>query len=154
MNRPFNIHTHLFFTSPRLRSRFVNCHHSNKFTNDVFVDVSPIASDLQRLSMRESKLEVPSSGDNSTVLLPNHLQALAAECSHLSFGTYNGGNNSASSASLASNNLSKSGLEEKSAAVDDSLAQFPDARHFLFRFPTSDILSFVYCSSFSCFFLY
>lgn len=83
--------------------------------------------------MEESKLEVPSSED-SLVVLPNHLQALAAECSHLSFGTYKGSNNSSSSAIFAHNNLSRSGLEMKSAAVDDSLAQFPDARHFLFRF--------------------
>ncbi|GAU32925.1 hypothetical protein TSUD_152860 [Trifolium subterraneum] len=91
--------------------------------------VSSVALNLQRLSMEESHLKAPSSED--TVVLPNHLQALAAECSHLSFGTYKGGNNSAN---LAPNNLSRSGLEMKSAAVDDSLVQFPDARHFLFQF--------------------
>ncbi|XP_027187189.1 uncharacterized protein [Cicer arietinum] len=88
--------------------------------------VSPVVLDLQQLSMEESKLEVPSSED-SLVVLPNHLQALAAECSHLSFGTYKGSNNSSSSAIFAHNNLSRSGLEMNSAAVDDSLAQFPDA---------------------------
>ncbi|CAJ2639630.1 unnamed protein product [Trifolium pratense] len=87
--------------------------------------VSSVALDLQQLSMEESHLKAPSSED--VVVLPNHLQALAAECSHLSFGTYKGGNNSASSANLAPNNLSRSGLEMKSAAVDDSLVQFPDA---------------------------
>jgi hypothetical protein len=82
--------------------------------------------------MEESHLKAPSSED--TVVLPNHLQALAAECSHLSFGTYKGGNNSSSSGNSAPNNLSRSGFEMNSAAVDDSLVQFPDARHFLFRF--------------------
>ncbi|XP_058788252.1 uncharacterized protein LOC131662476 [Vicia villosa] len=86
--------------------------------------VSSVTSDLQRLSMKESNLEVPSSDD--IVVLPNHLQALAAECSHLSFGTYKGGNNSASSETFTPNNLSRDGMEMKSATVDDSLAQFLD----------------------------
>ncbi|CAI8596497.1 unnamed protein product [Vicia faba] len=86
--------------------------------------VSSVTSDLQRLSMKESNLEVPSSDD--IVVLPNHLQALAAECSHLSFGTYKGGNNSASSETSTPNNLSRDGLEMKPATVDDSLAQFLD----------------------------
>ncbi|KAK2387402.1 RNA polymerase II degradation factor protein [Trifolium repens] len=87
--------------------------------------VSSVALDLQRLSMEESHLKAPSSED--TVVLPNHLQALAAECSHLSFGTYKGGNNSSSSGNSAPNNLSRSGFEMKPAAVEDSLVQFPDA---------------------------
>ncbi|XP_061349671.1 uncharacterized protein LOC133294920 [Gastrolobium bilobum] len=90
-------------------------------------DVSSTASDFHRLSIRESKLEEPSSEDSPTVVLPNHLLALAANCSHLSFGSYNGGRNSASSAIFASNHISRSGLEEKSAAVDGSSAQFLDA---------------------------
>lgn len=93
-----------------------------------------MALDLQLLSMRESKLEVPSSADNSSLVLPTHVQALGAECSHLSFGTYKGGKSSPSSAILASNHFSRRGLDVKSAAVDDSLTQFPDARHFLFYF--------------------
>lgn len=119
--------------------------HSNKFSNDVLVGVSSVVSDLQRLSMKDSNLE------EDTVVLPNHLQALGAECSHLSFGTYKGVNNSASSEIFAPNKLSRSRLEMKSAAVDDSLAQFPHARYFLL-FPTFDIFSFVYCFSFSFFF--
>lgn len=83
--------------------------------------VSSVVSDLQRLSMKDSNLE------EDTVVLPNHLQALGAECSHLSFGTYKGVNNSASSEIFAPNKLSRSRLEMKSAAVDDSLAQFPHA---------------------------
>lgn len=108
-------------------------YHSTKLTSDAFVDVSSATSVFQRLSVGDSKLEVSSSEDNPTVVLPNHLQALAADCSHLSFGTYNGGSNSASTMILASS-LSKSGLEEKSAAIDGSSAQFLDTRHFLFFF--------------------
>jgi len=79
---------------------------------------------------------VPTFEDDPAVVIPIHLQALGADCSHLSFGTYNG-SSTASSVLLNSNHLSKSDLEEKSAAVDDSSAQFLDARHFfifLFHF--------------------
>lgn len=110
----------------------MNCYNSNKFTNDVLVGVSSATLDLQRLNMKESNLEAPSSDD--IVVLPNHLQALAAECSHLSFGTYKGGNNSASSEAFTPNNLSRDGLEMNCATADDSLAQFLDPRHFLFCF--------------------
>lgn len=79
---------------------------------------------------------MPTFEDYPAMVIPIHLQALGADCSHLSFGTYNG-SSTASSVLLNSNHLSKSDLEEKSAAVDDSSAQFLDARHFfifLFHF--------------------
>ncbi|KAF7833509.1 GBF-interacting protein 1 [Senna tora] len=89
-------------------------------------DVSSAASDFQRLSLRDSKMEVPSTEDSSTLVLPNHVSGLTAQCSHLSFGRYNGGSNSTSTAMLASH-LS-SDLEEKAAAVDGgSLAQYLDS---------------------------
>ncbi|KAL5099563.1 hypothetical protein RYX36_003890 [Vicia faba] len=83
-----------------------------------------LMSFTKRLSMKESNLEVPSSDD--IVVLPNHLQALVDECSHLSFGTYKGRKNSASSETSTPNNLSRDGLEMKRTTVDDSLAQFLD----------------------------
>ena len=43
--------------------------------------------------------------------LPSHLQALDAECSHLSFGTYKVDNDSASSEASTPINLSRDGLE-------------------------------------------
>lgn len=83
-------------------------------------------------------MELPSSEDNSALVLPNDFQPWSEECSHLSFGTYNGGSNSASSAHLASNHLSRSDLEENFATIDetidDSLAQILDDRYFLFQF--------------------
>ncbi|KAK7305012.1 hypothetical protein VNO77_42910 [Canavalia gladiata] len=90
-------------------------------------DVSSAASIFQRLNIGESTQKVLTFGDDPTVVIPNHLQALGADCSHLSFGTYNGGSSSASSAILISNHLSKSGLEEKCVAVDDSSARCLDA---------------------------
>ena len=89
--------------------------------------MSSSASIFQRLSIGDSKPEVPTFEDDRAVVIPIHLQALGADCSHLSFGTYNSGNNSASVV-LTSNHLSKNGTEVKSAAVHDSSAQFLDAR--------------------------
>ncbi|CAL0310928.1 unnamed protein product [Lupinus luteus] len=88
-------------------------------------DVSSATSDIQQLSIKETKQEVSSSEDNPIVVLPNHLQALAAECSHLSFGTYNGGCNSTSM--IHASNISRSGIEEKSAVASGSSAEFLDA---------------------------
>ncbi|KAL9319689.1 hypothetical protein ACSQ67_011528 [Phaseolus vulgaris] len=92
-------------------------------------DVSSSASIFQRLSIGESK--VPTFEDDPAVVIPIHLQALSADCSHLSFGTYNCGSNSASVV-LTSNHLSKNDMEVKSAAVNDSSAQFLDERQFFF----------------------
>nr|KYP52229.1 hypothetical protein KK1_025833 [Cajanus cajan] len=132
----------------------------NTLSSDLFSshghheDVSSAATIFQKLSIGESKQKVPTFEDDPEVIIPTHLQALGAECSHLSFGTYNGSSSSASSVILTSNHISKSGMEEKSAAVDNSSTQFQDARHFFFLpFPTSDIVCFFYCSThfFYCF---
>lgn len=74
---------------------------------------------------------MPTFEDDPAVVIPIHLQALSADCSHLSFGTYNCGSNSASVV-LTSNHLSKNDMEVKSAAVNDSSAQFLDERQFFF----------------------
>ncbi|XP_020230526.1 uncharacterized protein LOC109811252 isoform X2 [Cajanus cajan] len=105
----------------------------NTLSSDLFSshghheDVSSAATIFQKLSIGESKQKVPTFEDDPEVIIPTHLQALGAECSHLSFGTYNGSSSSASSVILTSNHISKSGMEEKSAAVDNSSTQFQDA---------------------------
>ncbi|XP_028777907.1 uncharacterized protein LOC114734444 isoform X2 [Neltuma alba] len=96
-------------------------------------DVSLAASDIQRLSLRDSKTEVLSMEDNSALVLPSHVQGLTDKCSHLSFGRFNSGSNSTSSATLASHALN-SGSGEKAAAVDGgSLAQNLDASNSLYH---------------------
>ncbi|XP_027933286.1 uncharacterized protein LOC114188832 [Vigna unguiculata] len=98
----------------------------HRSSNKHHEDVSSSASMFQRLSIGESKPEVPTFEDDPSVVIPIHLQALGADCSHLSFGTYNSGSNSASVV-LTSTHLSKNVMEVKSAAVDDSSAEFLDA---------------------------
>lgn len=49
--------------------------------------MSSAASIFQRLSIGESKQKVPTFEDDPAVVIPIHLQALGADCSHLSFVT-------------------------------------------------------------------
>ncbi|KAI4306011.1 hypothetical protein L6164_029329 [Bauhinia variegata] len=103
-------------------------HQQGTLTSDALVNVVSAVSDLEQLSLGSSKLEVPPSSDNCAVVLPNHLEALAADCSHLSFGTYNHVITSVSSAMPASN-FSKSDLDETTATIDGSSPQYLDARN-------------------------
>ncbi|KAI4308094.1 hypothetical protein L6164_031203 [Bauhinia variegata] len=96
-------------------------HQQGTSTSDAVVNVSSTVSDFQQLSLRNSKQEVPSTKDDRAVVLPSHLEALVADCSHLSFGTYNRDINSASSAT-------RSELDEKTAIIDGSSAPHLDAR--------------------------
>ncbi|CAK7346676.1 unnamed protein product [Dovyalis caffra] len=66
---------------------------------------------LQQLSLGKEEPEVPPSQDNHAVLFPEYMQALAADCSHLSFGTYKSGPYNAVSGPLESTSI-KTDLEE------------------------------------------
>lgn len=85
-------------------------------TDDVTA-VSSAAAKLHHLSVEEASLET-----NSAVVLPSHLQALAANCSHLSFGTYKSGHNSASAVLFSSNQL-KDDSQEASMWLDGLSAE-------------------------------
>ncbi|XP_054797724.1 uncharacterized protein LOC129302871 isoform X2 [Prosopis cineraria] len=105
----------------------------SRSSSDHQKDVALAASDIQQLSLRDSKLEVLSTEDNSALVLPCHVQGLTDKCSHLSFGSYNSGSNSTSSATLASH-ASNYGLEVNAAAVDGGLlAQNLDASDSVYR---------------------
>ncbi|XP_050381044.1 uncharacterized protein LOC126798200 isoform X2 [Argentina anserina] len=64
------------------------------------VAVSSATINMQQLSLKKEEPE-----DQCTVVLPNNLQELAADCSHLSFGTYKSGNNTASRSQSFQNDL-------------------------------------------------
>lgn len=75
--------------------------------------VSSAVANLDQLSI--GKERAPSlSENNSSVVLPNYLQAFSADCSHLSFGTYKSKGGSASN-SWKGELLSEAG-ERSSAA--------------------------------------
>lgn len=72
---------------------------------------------LHRLSLRNEEPTLPIMEDNCGVIFPNHLQALAADCSQLSFGTYRAGSNTALSEPSEPNPL-KLDVGKASAAID------------------------------------
>ncbi|XP_062009032.1 uncharacterized protein LOC133725695 isoform X2 [Rosa rugosa] len=57
------------------------------------------------MNMQQLSLGKKEPDDQCTVVLPNNLQELAADCSHLSFGTYKSGHNSASKSQSFQNDL-------------------------------------------------
>ncbi|BFG25642.1 hypothetical protein CerSpe_119160 [Prunus speciosa] len=93
---------------------------------DVTVAVSSATMNMQQLNLGK---EVPT--DNCAVVLPNNLQELAADCSHLSFGTFRSGPSSAFSRS-PSNSL-KNDLGGFSAGINVSSAGHLDTRHESFN---------------------
>lgn len=109
-------------------------------TDDVTA-VSSAAAKLHHLSVEEASLET-----NSAVVLPSHLQALAANCSHLSFGTYKAGHNSASAVLFSSNQL-KDDSQEASRWLDGLSAEPLERRHdgfhlvLMYRIRTSSVMS-------------
>ncbi|KAJ7960666.1 GBF-interacting protein 1-like [Quillaja saponaria] len=99
-------------------------------TGNAVIDVSSAAGNFKQLSLRDFKLEVPPTEDNHTVVLPDHLHALVADCSHLSFGTYNSGSNLASVPPAP--NLSKNVLDETAREIDSSSSGFLDASNSVY----------------------
>lgn len=82
-----------------------------------------VAAKLQHLSLGKDDPE-----NNSTLVLPSHLKALAADCSHLSFGTYKSGSNIASTGLLPSNQI-KDDLQEASTTLNGFLAGRLETRY-------------------------
>ncbi|KAL3341031.1 hypothetical protein AABB24_025543 [Solanum stoloniferum] len=82
---------------------------------DVNVSVSSVAANLQQLNVKDAA-GLPSDGDSSSVVIPDHLQVQTADCSHLSFGSFGG---VSFSGSLASTPL-KTSLEDASRDADSS----------------------------------
>lgn len=96
---------------------------SDRSYSAALTDNDVVAAKLQHLSLEKEDPE-----NNSTVVLPSHLQALAADCSHLSFGTYKSGNDSASTGLLPSNQL-KEDLQEATTTLDDFPAGLLETRY-------------------------
>ncbi|GLT26317.1 hypothetical protein SLA2020_013960 [Shorea laevis] len=85
------------------------------------------ATNLQQLSLAKEPT-VPLTEDIRGLVLPNYLQAFAADCSHLSFGTYNSGKNSASSGPQTSSSLATE-VEKSSAETDSPSPVHLDSRN-------------------------
>ncbi|KAF8408966.1 hypothetical protein HHK36_005036 [Tetracentron sinense] len=96
--------------------------------DDVSIAVSSVAANLQHLSLQKEDLGAPPAEDNPAVVIPNHLQVSAADCSHLSFGSFGSGISATFSGSFASKPF-KSNFEDASlAAADASSVEHLDTR--------------------------
>lgn len=87
-----------------------------------------MAANLQQLNLQNNDQGTASEDDNPSVIIPNHLQVHAQDCSHLSFGSFGSGISSAFSGPFASRPLTNS-LEETSEVVDASSGGHSDARY-------------------------
>lgn len=85
---------------------------------------------METLNIQNDDQGQESEEDNSSVVIPNHLQPHNPECLNLSFGSFGPGANAAFSGSgpLASRPL-KNELEETSVAADISTIEPLDARY-------------------------
>lgn len=79
--------------------------HISATVSDEVIAVSSASAKLEHLNLGEEP------ENNCAVVLPTHLQVLAADCSHLSFGTYKSGSNSVSTV-LPPSNQSKDDCQE------------------------------------------
>ncbi|KAM7500633.1 hypothetical protein LguiA_025047 [Lonicera macranthoides] len=95
---------------------------------DASASVSSVAASLQELSILKEDHKAPPEVDGSSVVIPNHLQVETADCSHLSFGSFGSGINTALSESYASR-PSRSNLEEAPTETDASSVGHSNTRN-------------------------
>ena len=92
------------------------------------VSVSTITSNLEQLSVQQDQGAAPEE-DNSSVIIPSHLQVQSADCSHLSFGSFRCGISSFSGPFPAG--PSQSNIDEVSADADAPSVVHLDTRYTL-----------------------
>ncbi|XP_050231829.1 uncharacterized protein LOC126680702 isoform X2 [Mercurialis annua] len=101
--------------------------HRHAFEHEAEDGDQSVAANLQQLSLQDDDQSASSEEDNPSVIIPNHLQVHAQDCSHLSFGSFGSGIGSFSGpfASMPLND----NLEETSEVVDVPLAAHSDTRN-------------------------
>ncbi|KAK7359147.1 hypothetical protein VNO77_01094 [Canavalia gladiata] len=105
--------------------------HRHPFDNNEAEDgVSSVAANLEQLNLHTDDRGTEQEEENSSVVIPNHLQLHSPECLNLSFGSFGSANNAAlsGSGSYTSRPL-KSTLEDTSGATDVSTIGSSDARN-------------------------
>ncbi|XP_027345068.1 uncharacterized protein LOC113857410 isoform X2 [Abrus precatorius] len=105
--------------------------HGHPFDNNEAEDGdSSVAANLEHLNLHTDDRGTEQEEENSSVVIPNHLQLHSPECLNLSFGSFGSANNASLSGSgpYASRPL-KSNLEDTSGATDVSTIGSSDARN-------------------------
>lgn len=89
-----------------------------------------MSANFQQLSLQKEDQDSPPEEDNTSVVIPHHLQLHTPDCFHLSFGSFGSGTNANFSGSGAFPN---SNVEESSAPADVSSVAHSEARYLLHR---------------------
>ncbi|KAH6826201.1 hypothetical protein C2S53_001638 [Perilla frutescens var. hirtella] len=90
--------------------------------------VSSVTRNFQQLNVEKDDRGFPSEGNTPSVVIPDHLQVQAADCSHLSFGSFGASMNASYSSGTLASAPVKSNLEEGHSEADISSAGHADAR--------------------------
>lgn len=109
----------------------LGCVHVPCYYNSAEEGASSIAANLQHLSLQNNDQGATPEDDGPSVIIPNHLQVHAQECSHLSFGSFGAGISSGLSGPFTSIPLNNN-LEEASEVADSTAAAHSDARYALY----------------------
>ncbi|KAJ8761921.1 hypothetical protein K2173_006523 [Erythroxylum novogranatense] len=91
-------------------------------------DPSSVAVNFRHLTLENDDQEAATIEDNPSVIIPDHLQVNAQDCSHLSFGTFGSAIGTGFSGSFAAM-PTKSTLEETSELVDAPSTGHPETRN-------------------------
>ncbi|ESW31528.1 hypothetical protein PHAVU_002G245500 [Phaseolus vulgaris] len=104
--------------------------HRHPFENNEVEGVSSVAANLEQLNLHTNDQGTEQEGENSSVVIPNHLQLHTPECLNLSFGSFGSANDASLSGSgpYQSRPL-KSNLEDASGAADASTIGSSDVRN-------------------------
>ena len=96
---------------------------------EVGASVASVTRNIQQLSVDKDDTEFPSEEDTPSVVIPDHLQAQAAECSHLSFGSFGPSMNASYPTGGLTSATVKSNLDEGHNETDTSSAGHADTRY-------------------------
>ncbi|XP_039044919.1 uncharacterized protein LOC120184554 isoform X1 [Hibiscus syriacus] len=106
---------------------------SAPLSDDAVKAASSVAVNLRQLSLGKEEEVVTLKEDNCGVVLPDYLQALSADCSHLSFGTYKSGKSTALPQSQTSSSLTNNLEETLMTSNCCSTSMHSDFRNLLYN---------------------
>ncbi|CAA0827091.1 Kinase-related protein of unknown function (DUF1296, partial [Striga hermonthica] len=93
---------------------------------EVGVSVTSVTRNLQQLSVNKDDRGFPSEANAPSVVIPEHLQIQAADCSHLSFGSFGSAMDPAHPSRTETSVLEKSNLEEAQNETEESTGGQPE----------------------------
>ncbi|KAK8652588.1 hypothetical protein V6N13_126616 [Hibiscus sabdariffa] len=106
---------------------------SAPLSDDAIKAASSVGVNLQHLSLGKEEGAATPKEDNCGVVLPDYLQALSADCSHLSFGTYKSGKTTALPLPQTSSSLTNNLEETLMTSNDCSTSMHLNSRNLVYH---------------------